>query len=180
MKRLTHSPNAAKATYRIHMLLKELENACLAANFWFSGRPCIKPTLAPAAPPPKADAVWGPRTAASCDCLDFIWFWKMTDPTTTDIADPRLRVKPKVAVAVAMSRFCWWWSARYQDKRPKVENILTNMRLYRRVCNTTSNVKMDANGVHLQVHCMSITDADEREACLPARDSAERSVELEN
>ena len=31
-------------------------------------------------------------------------FWNMTPPTTTEIAVPRLRTKPKVAVAAAMSR----------------------------------------------------------------------------
>ena len=48
------------------------------------------------------------RLAARCD----IWFWKMTPPMTTDIAVARLRVKPKVAVAAAMSRGrIWVWRA---------------------------------------------------------------------
>jgi hypothetical protein len=32
-------------------------------------------------------------------------FWNITDPTTIEIAEPRLRMKPSVAVAVAMSDF---------------------------------------------------------------------------
>lgn len=65
----------------------------------------MSPTFAPAAPPPKEDAVWSPRVARSEPCWDFISFWKITEPTTTEMAEPRLRVKPNVAVAVAMSRF---------------------------------------------------------------------------
>jgi hypothetical protein len=38
-------------------------------------------------------------------CFLIISFWKTTEPMTMEIALPRLRTKPKAAVAVAMSRF---------------------------------------------------------------------------
>lgn len=82
IQRLATTPRAAKETYRIlkgmyqhmssttynltyHMVLKESAKAVRATSFWFSGSDWISPTLAPAAPPPNARALSGPRTAAS-------------------------------------------------------------------------------------------------------------------
>ena len=65
----------------------------------------MRPTFAPAEPAEKAEAVSGPREETRRGPWEAIWFWKMTLPTTMEMAEPRLRMKPKVAVAVAMSRF---------------------------------------------------------------------------
>jgi len=88
------------------MVLKLSAKACLVMRFSLGGRPEMMPTLAPAEPPLKAAASWGPSAARRDDSLVFMMFWKMTEPTTTETALPMLRMKPKVAVAVAMSRFC--------------------------------------------------------------------------
>ena len=45
----------------------------------------------------------GPRAARRVASRLAMPFWKMTPPMTTEIAVERLRTKPKVAVAVAMS-----------------------------------------------------------------------------
>ncbi len=63
------------------------------------------PTEAPAEPPDSRAAVFAPREATRAACFFCIWFWKTTDPITTEIDVEILRVKPNVAVAVAISLF---------------------------------------------------------------------------
>lgn len=105
IKKDTASPTAEKATYMIHIVERLSEKACRATFFWSSGNVFTMPTFAPADPPPRAAAVWGPSEACKMDSFETISFWNTTEPTTIAIAEPRLRTKPKVAVAVAISRF---------------------------------------------------------------------------
>ena len=102
---LAMSPQAATHVYKIHMLRK------LHAKASFTASCCrgsliswMAITLAAAdGPASSVTRSTGSRAAWSSGSRSFILFWNTTPPITIDMDVARLRTKPKVAVAAAVS-----------------------------------------------------------------------------
>ena len=106
MKRLKRSPQKIMQVHRIHTFLGLHENASFTINFSVGSDSFEKmlSTFAAAFAPERYFKVSGDRPAMrNLGPWRSIPFWKMTPPITAANDVERLRIQPKVPIAVAMS-----------------------------------------------------------------------------
>ena len=106
MNRLTTNPTAAIQTKKIHISRRLATYTVLTVCLPGSGRFFTIEVAAPAPPPLISEPICWFVAAIRVGSRFIIAFWKMTPPMTTEMAVLRFRMKPKVAVAVAISLGC--------------------------------------------------------------------------
>ena len=106
MKRLKRRPQKIIQVDRIHKFLKLHANASLTINFCIGSdnSETMSPTFAAALAPERFPIMSGGRPALrKFEPWMSMPFWKTTPPITAASEVERLRIKPRVPIAVAMS-----------------------------------------------------------------------------